>query len=1069
MKRAIEWMAHHGVAANLLMVFIIMAGVISFANVPQETFPEVSLDIVQVQVEYPGASPDEIEEAIVQRVEERISGIEGVQRVTGAASENSGIVLAELSLGTDQGRALDEIKAAIDRITSFPADAEEPEVVELSARSPAIQIAIYGDVPERSLKEFAHRVKDDLTSIPSISLVRVSAVRQYEVSVEVSKQALRAYRLTLAEVAAAVRRGSLDLPAGSVETDREEILVRVEGQNYTRADFADIIVRANVDGSMLRLDDVAEIDDGFERNELLTSYNGQPAAFVQVYRTGEERVLDIAEDVERYLEAEMPGIVPRGIEYGIWRSEADYLQSRLSLLIKNGRLGLILVLVALALFLNLRLALWTAVGIFLSFAGVFAVMTAVGLSINMMSLFGFILAIGIVVDDAIVVGENIFAEREKGASGVQAAVLGAKRVSVPVTFAVLTTVAAFTPLLMVPGGIGKFLYVIPAIVISVLLLSLVEGLFILPYHLSHMPVPGTERRDGPLGPVYRLQDAVQRGLQRFIDGPLERAVRFSVRRWGITILGSVSALLLVAGLVAGRHLRFSFLPVIEGREVIASLEMAEGTTNERTREVAAYIEQEGLAAVAELQARQPADEPPLLDGVLTSVGSQPVQSGGPGISAEISFARSNIAEIAFRLSDPEIRDVPAVDVERAWRERVGPIAGARQLTFASDLINLGSPVQVELSHPDTTVLAAAVPMLVDRLSRVAGVTDIRDDRGQGKRELELKLKPAARTLGITLDDLARQVRGAFFGAEALRLQRGRDEVRVYVRLPESERNTLADLQDYRIRTPQGAEAPLSEVAELSFGIGSSTINRIDGRRVVTVTADVNEALITGQEANSELTSSILPDLQADFTGLRHTMGGEQREQSIALGGMARGFGLALLVIYALLAIPFKSYVQPLVIMASIPLGFVGAAIGHLLMGIDIGVLSMFGIVGLSGVVVNDSLVLIDFINERHRGGMSMPEAIVDGARARFRPILLTSLTTFLGVFPIIIERSIQAQFLVPMAVSLGFGILFATVIIMISVPALAMMQYVWELRLSTLVGRHRAKRVVRLARARGAG
>ena len=577
MRGAIAWMANHGVAANLLMVLIIVAGLVSLVNLPQETFPEISLDTIQIRVQYPGASPDEVEQAIVQRIEERISGIQGIDRITGAASQNVGVVMAELALGTDQSRTLDEIKSAVDRITSFPLDAEEPEVVALTAESGVVDIAIFGDAPERTLKEIANRVKDDLTSLPTISLVRVSGVRQYEISIEVSKDALRAHGLTLDEVSAAVRRGSLDLPGGSVETDREEILVHIRGQNYTRSDFADIIVRASVDGSMLRLDDIADIQDGFEHNDLINAYNGEPTAFVKVMRTGDERVLEIVDVVERYLEDELAGSLPRGVEYSIWRSEAEYLQSRIDLLIKNGRLGLILVLVALALFLDLRLAFWTAVGIGLSFAGVFAVMAGFGISINMMALFGFILAIGIVVDDAIVVGENIFAEREKGTPGLRAAIRGTRRVSVPVIFAVLTTVAAFTPLLFVPGSLGKFLYVIPAIVIAVLVLSLVEVLFILPYHLSHLPAPGAHRaKKGLLGPVYRLQALVQKQLQRFIDGPLERSVRFAVRRPGLIVLGALSSLLLVAGLVAGRHLRFSLLPVIEGEEVVAYIEMGRG-------------------------------------------------------------------------------------------------------------------------------------------------------------------------------------------------------------------------------------------------------------------------------------------------------------------------------------------------------------------------------------------------------------------------------------------------------------------------------------------------------------
>jgi multidrug efflux pump subunit AcrB len=1041
MNRAIAWMARNGVAANLLLLFIIVAGMLAVFNVPQEVFPEFALETIQATVEYPGASPEEIEEAIVQRIEERIDGVEGVRRVTAVASEGVGMVLAELSLGTDEARALDDIKAEIDRIVTFPVDAEEPEVVALTARNRVIEIALYGDVDERTLRELAYRAKDDLASIPEISYVQVAGVREYEISIEVSKDALRAWEITLDEVAAAVRRASLDLPGGDVRTDREEILVRVEGQNYTYADFAEIIVRGGRDGATLRLDQIAEIRDGFQDVDLISRFEGQPAAFVQVFRTGEERVLESVELVQSYLVEELASILPNGVEYAIWENEAEYLDSRISLLLKNGRIGLVLVLIALPLFLNLRLAFWTAVGIFLSFAGTFAIMHLLGASINMLSLFGFILAIGIVVDDAIVVGESIYHHREQGTGRLDAAIRGARRVAVPVVFAVLTTVAAFTPLLFIPGTMGKFMGDIPTVVIAVLLLSLVEALLILPYHLSHLPRPEEERRDGPAGRIRRVQDKVQGVLQRFIDGPLERGVRFATRRYGLVLAGATAIVLVVAGLVGGRYIRFSFLPDIEGEEVLAYLEMPEGTPAARTQEIAAYLERVGREVAQDLQAELPEDHPPLVEAVFTSVGERPSQSRGPSLTANPNFVQSNIAELSFRLLNSEQRELPASTFEQAWRERVGVVPEARTLTFNSVLIDLGAPIQVELSHPDTASLNRSVAELEAELERFSGVLDVRDDRGRGKRELQLGLKPAARTLGITLDDLARQVRAGFFGTEALRLQRGRDEVRVYVRLPAAERNTLADLRDYRIRSPGGGAVPLSEVAEVSFDIGPSTIRRIDGRRIVTITADVNKAVVTGQEVNGALEDDVLPALQASLPGLRYAFGGEQREQADAIGGMMRGFALALVVIYALLAIPFRSYVQPLVIMASIPLGFVGAAFGHLIMGLDLGMVSLFGIVGLSGVVVNDSLVFIDFINEEYRRGKEMAQAIIDAAKIRFRPIFLTSLTTFLGVSPIIFERSLQAQLLVPMAVSLGFGILIATAIIMMVVPALSMLQY----------------------------
>jgi len=659
----------------------------------------------------------------------------------------------------------------------------------------------------------------------------------------------------------------------------------------------------------------------------------------------------------------------------------------------------------------------------------------------MMSLFGFILAIGIVVDDAIVVGENIYSEREKGRSPLDAAIKGTQRIAVPVTFAVFTTIVAFTPLLFVPGTFGQFLRNIPLIVISVLLFSLVESLFILPRHLSHLPESGHTSLPRLLRPVERLQEVVQSALRKFIEGPLDRAVRFSTAHYGLVIAGSISIMLITLGLVAGRYLSFSFLPQIEGDKVMAQVEMPQGTPTERTREIARYLEHVGRMVADSFQAELPDDHPPLLEAVYLSVGRYPSTESGPGAGALATFIESNKAEVTFRLLDAEVRDLPSGEFERAWREAVGDLAGPRSLTFSSQVMDFGAPVQIEISHPDTAVLSRAITEVQADLATYAGVFDVRNDQELGKREVELRLKPRARTLGVTVDDLGRQVRAAFFGVEAVRIQRGREEVRAYVRLPQAERDDLADIRRYRIMTPAGAAIPLEEVADVSFGTAPSTIRRIDGRRIVTVTAEVDRSVITGQEANTELTSHIIPAAQLRHPGLRYSFGGEQREQRRAMSGLFRGFALAMFVMYALLAIPFRSYVEPLIIMAAVPFGFVGAVFGHLVMGLDLGLLSIFGLVGMSGVVVNDSLVLLDFVNAEHRSGKPLPEAILSAAKVRFRPIMLTSLTTFLGVFPLIIERSLQAQFLVPMAVSLGVGILFATGIIMVLVPALTMAQH----------------------------
>jgi len=1039
MNRAIEWMTRNGVAANLLMALLIVAGVFGAATIVQEVFPEFSLDAVQVRVEFPGGSPEEIEESIVQRVEDRIEGIEGIDRITATAAENFGIVTAELTRDAEIARVRNDIKQEVDRITAFPEAAEEPVVQELSNRRQALQVAIYGDASERVLKESAKRIKDELTTYPSISYIEIDGVRDYEISVEVSREALQAYDLTLPQVAGLVRQGSLDLPGGEVETDEEQITIRTEGQNYTQQDFADIVLLSQSDGTKVRLGDVATVVDGFEDSELITRFNGKPAAFLKIFRTGDEQVLQIVEQVKQHLNEEVRPSMPAGMETAIWQNDAENLRSRLNLLIENGFLGLLLVILALGLFLNPRLAFWTSVGIFLSFIGTFAVMIYLDVSVNLISLFGFILSIGIVVDDAIVVGENIFAEQETGKPSLTAAIQGAQRVAVPVIFAVLTTCAAFAPLLFVEGTLGKFLGDIPTIVITVLLLSIIEVLFILPYHLSEVEAEAEPSDNAVLRTLRNVRTWVARRLQQFIHGPLERALEYATASYGVVISTGVALLLVMAGLVGGGYIRFSFLPEVEGELVTAQLEMPVGTSAEQTERITNRLEQTGRETVRTLQADLPESHPDILRNTFVSVGRQPQANSGPD-QGGTSLVQASVAEVSFELIDPGEREVSAARFEEVWRETTGRLPNVRSLNFTSNVVQLGAPVSVELSAQSNEQLDAAVAALQDSLRQYGGVFDVKSDQQQGKREVELRLKPAARTFGLTLEDLAGQVRAAFFGAESYRLQRGQDEVRVFARLPEAERNALADIDDYRIRTPSGGEVPLEDVAAVRLGSGPSQINRRDGRRVITVTADVNEQIVTGQEVVSSLDATVLPTMQRAFSQMEYTFQGEQRQQREALGSLIIGFAIALFVIYALLAIPFRSYLQPLVIMSTIPFGWIGAILGHLLFDLPLGLLSIFGIVGLSGVIVNDALVMLDFANQGRAAGQSWSEALVFAGKARFRPILLTSLTTFLGVFPIIIETSVQAQFLIPMAVSLGLGILFGTGVLMMIVPALAMLQ-----------------------------
>ncbi len=1033
MKGLLAWMVRHPVAANLLMLLLVISGLVSVFATKQEVFPEIALDMIEVRVVYQGAAPDEIEEAIVQRIEEQIRGVDGVDRIYAFALEGVGVVRAELSRDARVARALDDIKSAVDRITTFPEQAERPEIKELSNRQRVIDLAVYGDADEAVLRELAFRIKDELAAIPGLSLVEAARVRNYEISIEVPSETLRAYGITLQDIAATVRRSSLDLPAGDIKAQGESILLRTKGRNYDRKDFEEIVVVSARSGARVRLGDIARIVDGFRDEDLVVRYNGKPAAFVQAFRVGDQKVLDVVRLVETYIETTLQPSLPPGVSVAIWRNDATEFKSRIELLIKNGLIGLVLVMAALALFLDLRLAFFVALGIFVAFIGTFGVMNVLGLSINMLSLFGFILAIGIVVDDAIVAGENIYAENEHGVTPLQAAVTGIQRIAVPVILAVSTTVVAFLPLLFVPGIIGKFLFQIPAIVLIVLLLSLVEALLILPRHLANLHVRDYRPRTRIGARLLELRHAMDRALTRFIEGPLDRALHFSVAHYGVVIASAISVFLLTLGVITGGYVKFTFFPVVEGRYVTASLELPQGATADATLAAALEVERAGHRAAGSL------DDPsgkPLVNAVFLVVGLQ--DRAGPGAIGTLNVLQGHRASVVFELLDPEIRSISSREFELRWREEAGSVLGVQNLVFASNVINVGSPVQIQLTARSAEGLAQAVQALKDDLSSTEGVYDVRDDREPGKREIQFTLKAYARTLGVTLENLAQQVRSAYFGAEALRVQRGRDEVRVYVRLPEADRRTLAELGRYRIRTPAGDFVPLHELAELSLGQAPSAIIRENGRRVTSVIAEVDPAVASGQAVNARLVSEVIPRLQEEVPGLTYSFGGEQREQAQALPVMARNFALAVFCMYALLALAFRSYVQPAIVIAAIPFGLVGATVGHLLLGLNFGLTSLFGIVGLAGIIVNGSLVLVDFINEERARGKPAERAIIDASKGRFRPILLTAITTFLGIFPLIIERSIQAQFLIPLAVSIGVGVLLGTAILMLLTPALTM-------------------------------
>ena len=1021
MKGAVAWFAENHVAANLLMLFFLLAGAVTGLTTKLEIFPETSLDMISITMEYPGASPAEVEEAIVRRIEEKVAGLAGIKRIDSVARESLATVTIEVMNDWDLQELLDEVKAEVDRISTFPNETEEPIVREVTRRRQVLNVTVFGDAPESTIKHLTERIKDDITNLPGITLAELAGLRKGEIHIEVSEESLRRYGLTLGKVAEAVRRASLDLPAGSVKTAGGEILVRTKGRRYYAGDYRDIAVISRTDGSKVTLAQIAQLRDGFEDVDLFTRFQGKPAGLIEVYRVADQNALEVAATVKQYIEETRPSL-PEGVDISIYQDRSRILKSRIRLLLKNMAFGLILVSLLLGMFLNARLAFWVTLGIPISFMAGLVLLPTFGVSINMISLFAFIMVLGIVVDDAIVVGENIFRRQEEGLEPLKGAVAGTLEVGRPVVFAVLTTVAAFYPLLLGSGVMGKLIRNIPTVVILVLLGSLVECLLILPAHLvasKHRTKRSMEEK------------RTARWLKWFIRRPYAWAVHFCVRWRYATVALGIAILLVTVGIWRAGWIKFTLFPKVESDFLTCSLTMPAGTPVERTAEIAGLVEQAGKEALAEADEKRSEDATSLLKGIITRVGRH---GRGHGPMASGPQSGSHLAQITMELLEGEKRDVTATQLGNLWRQKVGIVPDAEAITYQSVLFSAGNAVEVHMSLDDHDLLEAAAEELQAELKTYPGVLDVSDSFLPGKDEMQLKLKLTARSLGLTLDDLAKQVRHAFYGAEALRLQRDQDEVKVMVRYPESKRKSLGSVEDMYIRTPDGSEVPFNQVAEVRMEEGYASIERAQRFRVIKVTADVDETITNANEVRTDLEGRVMPKLKLRYPGLRYSMEGEGKEQKESLDDIISGFVIALFLIYALLAIPFKSFSQPLVVMSAIPFGIVGAVFGHLLMGVNLSLLSLFGIVGLTGVVVNDSLVLVDATNRIRREGASVQDAITQGGALRFRAVILTSLTTFAGLTPMILERSLQAQFLIPMAVSLGFGVLFATFITLLLVP-----------------------------------
>ncbi|PLY02172.1 MAG: AcrB/AcrD/AcrF family protein [Desulfuromonas sp.] len=1030
MNNAIRWMAQNHVAANLLMMVFIFGGLILGFNIKQEVFPEVALDRVLVRVAYPGAGPAEVEEGVILKIEENLTGVDGIKQIKSVAGEGFASVVAEVTTEADIDLVLADIKSEVDRITTFPRDAEKPVISKLLNRREVITVVVSGEIPQRSLRELAEQVRDELLLDDNITQVDLSGIRPYEISVEVDEENLRRYNLTFDRIAQRIREASVDLPGGTIKTDKGEILVRTKERRYIGEEYENIAILTAVDGTEVKLRDIASVRDGFEDTDELGLANGKPAAMIRVYRVGDQKPTDISSRVKAYV-AQKKTELPDTINIATLYDASELFKSRKDLLIKNACIGLVLVFITLGLFLEIRLALWVMLGIPISFFGALLFMPAIDVSINMISLFAFIMALGIVVDDAIVVGENVYEHRQMGKPYLQAAMDGAIEVSQPVIFAILTSVTAFMPLLFTSGIMGKFIMVIPAIVITILLVSLVECLFVLPAHLS-LGQP-REMNSGLIGKVDRIRRKFGTAVEKFIRGPYRNILELCLRYRYATFAAAVTLLLIAGvGLVGGGIVKFRFMPLVDGDAITVALEMAPGTPVSRTEEVQDRIVATGLELAKEYDSDRPQGDS-VLQQIYSVVGASTTDRGPGGTS---STTGGNLANIYMFLTPSEKRNIPASDISNQWRERIGEIAGVESLTFTSNLINLGANIDFQLAHEDFQVLDDAAERLKTAIATYPGTGDITDNYTLGKEEVKLQLKPEARTLGLTEQDLGRQLRGAFYGSEALRLQRGRNEVKVVVRYPEASRKHLWDLESMRIRTPSGGEVPLNRAATIEPDRGFSKINRTDRKRVINVTATVDSNVANAEEILAEMRRTTLPELMADYPGLSYDLEGEDKNRRESMASMMTGFKLVLLAIFALLAVSFRSYSQPLLIMVAIPFGIVGAILGHLLMGFDLSILSMFGIVALTGVVINDSLLLIDYVNRCRKKGTDLHDAVMEAGQRRFRPILLTSLTTFFGLMPMILETSVQAQFLIPMAISLAFGILFATGITLLLIPSL---------------------------------
>lgn len=1023
-KGIIAWFARNSVAANLLMVVLLLAGLGSVLTIKKQTFPEIETEVVTVRVPYLGAAPQEVETGVIDKIEESVRGVNGIKRIRSTAVEGLATVNLEISSGYNISEVMEEIKTQVNSISTLPEQTERPVVYRVRFQSNVMWLSLYGLASERSLKELAKSIRDEIKTLPGVSKVDVVAARDYEIAIEIPEHRLREYGLTFDQIVSAIRGSSVDLPGGSIRSESGNILLRTKGQAYNEDDFANIVLLRNADGTRLLLGDIATVTDGFIERARLATFNGENSVSIRIDAVGDDDTLRIANTVKNYIEKKREELPPT-ITLDYWGDSSYYLQGRLDLMTSNLFYGVILVLLALTLFLEFRVAFWVMVGIPICFLGALALLPLpfFDVSINMISLFGFILVLGIVVDDAIIIGESAYSEIEKRGKTTDAVIAGAKKVAMPATFGVLTTIAAFVPMLLVGGAQSAIWGSIAWVVILCLVFSIVESKLILPTHIANM---NTKPWDPNKGGIYalgrfgsntlkRVRGAVSRVLFSFIQNRYRPFIARCIEFRYVTMSIFFALLILMFGVLSAGFVRWVFFPDVPSDFMQASVQMEEGASNEAT-----------VLAIQEIEAALMR-----VDQQLLAAGEDVV------VKHRLVFLSSDTSgSLVVELDKSEGREVDSFEIARLWREQIPEIPGLKTFRVNNSTFGGGSDIALQLRGRDLPQLQAAAEDLKRRLAAYEGVFDIEDNLRGGNDEIVLALKPEADLLGITLSDLARQVRFGFFGAEAQRVQRGGEEVRVMVRYPLEERRSLGDLENLRVRTANGGEVPFSQVATYTLQPSFSAITRVNGQRAVTITASADKSLIEPGKVVAELRRTALKEIEQSYPGVTGQLDGASQDEIDAQQDLMKAAVFALFCIFALMAIPLKSYSQPLIIMSVIPFGLIGAVIGHMVLGLSMSIMSVFGLVALAGVVVNDSLIMVDFVNRARAQGMAIKQAVVEAGTQRFRAILLTSVTTFVGLAPIVLERSLQAKIVIPMAVSLAFGILFATVITLVLIPAL---------------------------------